>query len=119
MPDREKVMKGLECCIDINAESSCRECPYYNHERCDPDDVLRDALALLKEQEAQWIPVTERLPEIGRVVLAMGHRSASTGQFQGLQKSQDHFLWNWKGHTIRYVSHWMPLPEPPKEEDNA
>lgn len=59
MTDREKVMKGLECCIDVNTEASCRECPYYNHERCDPDDVLRDALTLLKKQEARVMTVDE------------------------------------------------------------
>ena len=50
MADREKAIRGLECCIDPNV--SCCECPYYNYGHCDPDDVRRDALALLKEQEA-------------------------------------------------------------------
>lgn len=58
MPDREKVMKGLECCIvrDPDAKRNCVECPY-NHEGiitnapC-ANGLMADALALLKEQEA-------------------------------------------------------------------
>lgn len=49
--DREKVIRGLECCID--PEVPCRECPYYNYGHCDPDDVRRNALSLLNEQEAR------------------------------------------------------------------
>lgn len=56
MPDREKVIKGLEMCI---ADEFCDGCPY--EENCfdfDSDDswgidVMRDALALLKEQETE------------------------------------------------------------------
>ena len=61
-----------------------------------------------------WIPVTERLPEIGTVVLAHGKRSATTGMFQGTDSKPQY--WWWKHNTIKEVTHWMPLPEPPKEE---
>ena len=49
MNDREKVIKGLECCIsDAILE---QECPYFREKHC--DDVLKaDALAILREQEA-------------------------------------------------------------------
>ena len=53
--DREKVIKGLEMCL---ADEYCDGCPY--EEDCfDPDidnpwgsGVMRDALAMLKEQDA-------------------------------------------------------------------
>jgi hypothetical protein len=54
---REKVIRGLKCCID--PEVPCRECPYYNYGHCDPDDVRRDALALLKEQEPRVLEYSE------------------------------------------------------------
>ena len=58
MLDRENVIKGLECCIDLQRGTinrNCEDCPYN-------DDVhigsckslyplLEDALVLLKEQE--------------------------------------------------------------------
>lgn len=56
MADREKVIKGLECCVrhGENAEVGCgrkNECPYEaNGLKCWLD-LNRDALTLLKEQE--------------------------------------------------------------------
>lgn len=61
MADREKVIKGLECCSkDVR---TCAVCPYDKEmeiSNCEWD-LSRDALELLKEQE--WIPISERLPE--------------------------------------------------------
>lgn len=54
MPDREKVIKGLECCCAMSG-NDCRKCPYGNECR-DTDlpygmpHLAADALALLKEQ---------------------------------------------------------------------
>ena len=59
MVDREKVIKGLECCT--NGEVCMSDCPYFKDfpmtdGRC-ITIVQADALALLKEQEAEakWI----------------------------------------------------------------
>lgn len=56
MPNREKVIKALELCID---EIGCRGCPYENN--CfSPDGnvfgiMMRDALAILKnDQHEIW-----------------------------------------------------------------
>ena len=56
MLDREKVIKGLECCIrhGENAEVGCgkkNECPYERNGLKCWLDLNRDSLALLKEQE--------------------------------------------------------------------
>ena len=48
MPDREKVVKGPECCSKSDA-LECLQCPYFKSE-C-TDDLAADALVLLKEQE--------------------------------------------------------------------
>jgi len=49
MTDREKVIKGLECC---NGEGLCigKKCLYYEDEMC-VETLHSDALALLKAQE--------------------------------------------------------------------
>lgn len=58
MPDRENVMRGLECCCTHIVGMSCGNCPYEIEQRedegiSDCTSVLAyDALALLKEQEA-------------------------------------------------------------------
>lgn len=58
MPDREKVIKGLERCSSIDMcymEISCYhpkylECPYHEESEC-VKHLVNDALELLKEQE--------------------------------------------------------------------
>ena len=67
---------------------------------------------IMEELQSKWISVYDRLPEEGKVVLAFGTRSSTTGMFQGTQKNRPE-LWHWKG-SIKHVSHWMPLPEPPR-----
>lgn len=57
MADREKVIRGLECCIDPQA--LCCKCPYYNYGHCDPDKVRKDAIALLREQEPRVLDWNE------------------------------------------------------------
>ena len=55
MPDREKVINAIECCID---GCLCAECDYEGIEGCWNKVLLTDALALLQEQEAVE-PITE------------------------------------------------------------
>ena len=68
MPDREKVIKGLECCYDPNALCSNSDCPYYGRDdedrHCDVA-LIQDALALLKAQE----PVMPNVIMQGKMVL--------------------------------------------------
>ena len=54
MIDREKVIKGLECCM---SEHICRGCSYKINDECEDggyfySKAIEDALTLLKEQEA-------------------------------------------------------------------
>ena len=55
MPDRAKVIKGLETCSDVyyGAVGACSSCPYSqtNGDRC-LAELVHDAIDLLKEQEA-------------------------------------------------------------------
>jgi hypothetical protein len=55
MPDRDQVIKGLECCIDqgANEEFDCRKCPYYvsSARLACWINLQIDAVELLKEQE--------------------------------------------------------------------
>lgn len=77
------------------------------------------AVAALREQEQRrWIPVTERLPdENNRWVLCL----CVGGAMEVLRF--DYTMRNWDSQYPRrcymekYVTHWMPLPEPPKEEE--
>lgn len=59
MPDREKVIKGLECCDYCNSLThSCFQCPYIDLNKSDgmsrcTAELAHDALALLKRYETQ------------------------------------------------------------------
>ena len=67
MMDREKVIKTIEGCI--NDDSFCNKCDYdgcvFQHGSCEKD-LLADAIALLKEQEAVE-PEVDVLNEIDRL----------------------------------------------------
>lgn len=74
------------------------------------------AVAAIREQEERrWIPVAERLPEHGYVVLCF----MKFGEQRILQWDNVSSLWLCYGHGDDWqkadVTHWMPLPEPPKE----
>ena len=74
------------------------------------------AVAALREQEERrWIPVTERLPEHGDVVICF----MKFGEHRILQWDNVSSLWLGYGHGDDWqkadVTHWMPLHQPPKE----
>ena len=58
MIDRDKVIKGLECC-QYSSKSHCDGCPYAYESLCNTNDctadLASDAIDLLKEHEAKWI----------------------------------------------------------------
>ena len=61
----------------------------------------------------EWIPVTERLPDTEDRVLVCCKTK------KGLQTVNMAYLFNgtWHGQgSMSGVTHWMPLPEPPKGE---
>jgi len=61
MPDREKVIKGLECCNTRSEEAGCECCPYFSgllSVRC-VFELQRDALELLKAQEPRVMTLEE------------------------------------------------------------
>ena len=85
--------------------------------------------------QKRWIPVTERLPKKGRY-LALCHQTMIGGEpyarilrfdenlesvdkydFDGIKRSGWYYYDDEYGHIEVYtVTHWMPLPEPPKED---
>lgn len=62
MPDREKVIKGLAHCTRPTeygkGGNRCMDCPYteaigFNQFKCNGQQMMKDALAMLKEQDEQ------------------------------------------------------------------
>ena len=71
---------------------------------------------LAELERPRWIPVTERLPEDGERALVMRFDYVTNTPFYDLLWFDKGEWWN-RRYTGDYaVTHWMPLPEPPKEE---
>ena len=80
----------------------------------------------------KWIPVTERLPEddlpkcskvkqIKVLTVLKSDKGVRTVRSQMRFRCtwySDAAPWAWK-YSGSEITHWMPLPEPPKEESNA
>lgn len=58
----------------------------------------------------RWIPVTEQMPKNGEMVLCN-----TTWFVEVLQWDERADVWcgQHRGYPKSYVTHWMPLPEPP------
>ena len=114
-------MKGITLCAD---------CAYYNMKKhkctrgckIDPDvskgenpSFYVDCPLPDVEPLKKWIPCSERMPETDTTVICY----MRSGQILVMELSDDD---GWYCGITRYnpraVTHWMPLPEPPKEDDN-
>lgn len=64
----------------------------------------------------EWIPVDDRLPEIGRSIIA--YNAPAKCAAEAMYKGEGKFLqFRWSARLQEHeVTHWMPLPDPPKEE---
>ena len=69
-------------------------------------------LAIAALERDRWISVEERLPEPGSIVLCRFKNGKFAVCFWGNWKWQD--IYNYSEYLD--ITHWMPLPEPPKEK---
>ena len=65
----------------------------------------------------KWISVEERLPELHTKVLCCGKKGGRFIAELDTWGKEEHLCWDKKnGRGCPTVTHWMPLPEPPKGE---
>ena len=64
---------------------------------------------------SEWIPVTDRLPEDGSDILAYAENGEDA---RIVPANYDRGTWFdcCFNRVTENITHWMPLPEPPKEE---
>lgn len=91
------------------------------------EDNYNDNIRLINEMPSadvqpvnQWISVKDRLPEEQQCILV--HEKdygVMLGDYQGIKYSQPVWIVRKQGLIMRTteVTHWQPLPEPPKDGD--
>lgn len=105
----EKLIELLLDVDDVCDASDCVECDRINcfiHRAA--DHLIANGVVVQR-----WIPVTERMPEHGEVCECYTvYKGVNMMQWDGVAE-------RWLGERLIYkndvVTHWMPLPEPPKE----
>lgn len=78
-------------------------------------DYFKDVCYYL-ERVPKWIPITDRLPEEVGKYLVCGRRRGKQTEIWVCEFMTLGFLKGWANNAANpCVSHWMPLPEPPKD----
>ena len=116
MTDREKLIELLE-----SAESAI----YWDSSDGGFIEKIANHLIANGVTVQKWIPVSERLPESKVKILVYGGRieiwhngvkQPMPSIFAGYMRGLDEGWFTWESDDyISDVTHWMPLPEPPKE----
>ena len=87
-----------------------------------PQDVYSTVLSIVECEAAvdvseimrgEWISVKDRLPEDDKMVLVWAVTKAGRGNVN--RAYHDKTCWHGSG-SMAGVTHWMPLPKPPREE---
>ena len=123
MKTHEEIKKGLECCAAVEL---CEECPYHPEVDSCIGMIARDALFYIRQLENQvadlgkkvprWISVKERLPKDGQKVIAAFRDGEGVIVDQARYSNGEFDFANWAYVWDENITHWMPMPEPPKEE---
>ena len=95
--------------------------PIFPHELADPTEAVADYLLDSGVTMQEWIPVEDRLPEEGEYVLCVLKGFNYGGKIQVCKfvpadKFKDKPYFEHFRNGFPSVTHWMPLPHPPKGE---
>lgn len=118
----EELVKALRRCA--NGESE--DCPFAGYGVCgctemSADQIERDQkeLAALREKLPKWISVKERLPidRLKKYLVAFRDAGGSIVDMARYFPSDGWTCDNWDVPQ-NLITHWMPLPEAPKEDNH-
>ena len=97
-----------------------------NNQHTSPSwEAIGMAIEALKEQQPKWIPVDEKKPKsmANKVLVYLDHEDlVGYIGFGHYEKFQGEEMWYDLEHNEQFskrgytVTHWMPLPEPPKDD---
>lgn len=136
---REEIVKALRACS--NEKTNCSKCPMWDSKpdlRCMDLAMKRAADMLEQDAKTGWISVKDRLPDEEEDVLLLVREVEHYGRHA---EKRNVYRWVFTGWRVddewattychgykriqeenekstyceHMVTHWMPLPEPPKE----
>ena len=83
-------------------------------EKLQEDSVPIDDMEMILSEvvKPRWIPVTERLPEPGWYLVRCNEVHKHAHRIAYYYNS----AWHESNNITEFVTHWISLPEPPKEE---
>lgn len=118
MTDREKLIELIGQVQDEGRDYSDVVCVYATSNERLADHLLANGVTFAKDINVpSWIPVTERLPDtFGTFIVAVRiptrkRTYSDSADFDPFTKKWTPSLYWGEGMN---VTHWMPLPEPPK-----
>ena len=88
---------------------------YYNNSL----NSMLNELIETEQSNLGWISVKDRLPEVGGWYLCFKEAAFVPGLRTDVHRwsaTKEEWMGSEVGSRIVGVTHWMPLPEPPKEE---
>lgn len=116
------LIKRLRNCATEAAP--CNTCDYIVDGSC-TDTLMKQAADAIEEllqktqQLPSWIPVTERLPENTGKYLVCGQWNGKPAEIWICDLIVFGKIKGWSNNVRNpVVTHWMPLPEPPKKEES-
>lgn len=121
----EELVKALRCC---RSGAPCTRCPVVSNKNCvdvmhkrAADLIERDQKEIdeLREKLPKWISVEERLPidRLKKYLVAFRDVGGSIVDMARYFPSDGWTCDNWDVPQ-NLITHWMPLPEPPKENNH-
>ena len=118
-PTTEEIVNNLIGCV-FDIGPACDKCAATGELTCSCSAELMliaaDRLEELEAKQLRWIPVTERLPEEGQRVVIVAENG-----FMGIadyRSDTTSLAIKFLGAIVSNATHWMPLPEEPKEDAN-
>jgi hypothetical protein len=119
MRDYAKLVKDLRYCADLDKD--CLTCETFEQHDCfnklgaDAADAIEELLAelvTLRNQLPKWVSAEDELPEENKQIISyLAYKGMAV-----LQYENKHFYMQGAFQPLpkEAVTHWMPLPEPPK-----
>lgn len=106
MPDREKVILGIENCLQTDSVTECSriECPFIKCRETCLEWLLRSALALLKEQEPRVLTLEEvqnDCPDYVYLETAFGWIECCVKDEGDTAKSVGYFVYGFGEYSIK------------------